>query len=66
MKHGRTELSAMAEHTWGGHSLEWTPEELVREQVTKEKKIHEALAIHTQNKADGTFNRNNGIELSKL
>ena len=65
-KHGRTELSARAEHAWGDHALDWTPRVLGLEQVTQERKIHEALAIHTQNKAGGAFNRNSGIELSKL
>ena len=65
-KHGRTELSAVAEHAWGSHALDWTTRVLGLEQVTKERKIHEALAIHTQDKAGGTLNRDSGIELSKL
>ena len=59
-------MSAVAEHAWGGHALDWTPRVLGLEQVTKERKIHKALAIHTQNKPGGTFNRDSGIELSKL
>ena len=39
---------------------------LAIEQETKERRIHEALAIHVQNKRAGTLNRDNGIELSKL
>ena len=65
-KHERTELSARAEHAWGDHALDWTPRVLGLEQVTQERKIHEALAIHTQTKAGGTFNRDSGIELRKL
>ena len=38
IKHGRTELSAVAEHAWGGHALDWTPRVLGLEQVTKERK----------------------------
>ena len=33
---GRTELSAMAEHAWGGNVFNWTPRVLGHEQVTKE------------------------------
>ena len=62
-KHGKTELSAVAEHAWGGHAQDWTPRVLGLEQVTKERKIHEALA--NQNKG-GTFNRDSGIDVSKL
>ena len=32
----------------------------------KERRIHEALVIHAQNKRAGTLNRDNGIELNKL
>ena len=63
---GRTKLSNVAEHAWGGHSLDWTPQGIGCEEVTKERKIHAALVIHTQNKAGGTFNRDNSTELSKL
>ena len=46
--------------------MDWTPRVLAIEQVTKERRIHEALAIHAQNKRAGTLNWDNGMELSKL
>ena len=65
-QNGRTELSAAADHAWSGHMMDWTPRVLAIEHVTKERRIHGALAIHAQNKRAGTLNRDNGMELSKL
>ena len=65
-QNGRTELSAAADHAWSGHTMDWTPRVLAIEHVTKERRIHGALAIHVQNKRAGTLNRDNGMELSKL
>ena len=65
-QNGRTELSAAADHAWSGHTMDWTPRVLAIEHVTKERRIHEALAIHAQNKRAGTLNRDNGMELRKL
>ena len=65
-QNGRTELSAAADHAWSEHTMDWTPRVLAIEHVTKERRVHETLAIHGQNKSAGTLHRDNGMELSKL
>ena len=62
----RTELSVAASHVWSGHIMEWTPRVLAIVPVAKERRVHEALAIHAQNKRAGVLIRANGMELNKL
>ena len=65
LQNGRTELSAAVDHACSGHTTDWTPRVLAIEHVMKEKRIHEVLAIHAQNKKAGTLKRDIGMELSK-
>ena len=62
----RTDLSATAEHAWSEHNMNWLPKVLASEKTMKERRVQEALEIHTRNRIAPTPNRDKGVEQSKL
>ena len=66
-RNGHPELSAVAEHSWTGHDIEWTPSVIASCKNNRERKVKEAWLIHDrERKGKMTMNRDRGVELSKL
>ena len=63
-RNGRPEVSAVAEHALKGHDVEWKPNLLCVADRTGERRVKEAVRIHMQ--GEGTMNRDNRLDLSKL
>ena len=64
-RNGHPELSAVAEHAWEGHTIEWSPKILVSAAKTRVRRVKEALVIHERDKKGKvTMNRDKGVELS--
>ena len=63
-RNGHPDLSAVAEHTLKGHYVEWEPNVHCVADHTGERRVKEAFRIYMQ--GEGTMNRDNGLELSKL
>ena len=61
------ELSAVAEHAWTDHNIEWMPSVIASCRNNHEQKVKEAWLIYDrEKKGKMTMNRDRGVELSKL
>ena len=49
-RNGHPELSAVAEHAWEGHTIEWSPKILASAAKTRVRRVKEALVIHERDK----------------
>ena len=45
-RNGHPELSAVAEHAWTGHEIEWAPSVIANCRNNRERKVKEAWLIH--------------------
>ena len=61
------ELTAVADHAWEGHRVEWNPNILVLAAKMRVRQVKEALIIHERDKKGKvTMNRDKGVELSAM
>ena len=66
-RNGHPELSAVAEHAWTGHKIEWAPRVIANCRNNRERKVKEAWLIYDrEKKGKMTMNRDRGVGLNKL
>ena len=64
-RNGRLDQSAMAEHAWTGHKIDWAPMVIVISERIRERKIKESWLLQGREKAGkALMNRDRGVELS--
>ena len=66
-KNGHPELSSVVQHALEGHTRDWSPNIKEKVEVTRPRRVKEALLIHKQEKDGKTLlNRDKGLELITL